>query len=205
MNIRSPNGVIGVSDESLHVWSLFICIVVDLLSLFPSYTCLMLLQFLELWNPFYQSSTTQSYSAHTDIITSLAGSPLGGTIASVSHDQWIKIWTWCFFVDQDTTATFFILLSKLHHYLNNELFERLYQTPTFDISFKLFCSILSFGSWYLTKCMNARLYQWLNLLVLVKPQNFHRSPATFCYSWLLFSWMIRLVSSPWIVSFLLMH
>ncbi|KAL3345285.1 hypothetical protein AABB24_024310 [Solanum stoloniferum] len=51
------------------------------------------LQFLELWNPFCQSSITQSCSAHTDIITSLAGSPLGGIIASVSHDQWIKIWT----------------------------------------------------------------------------------------------------------------
>lgn len=87
--------------------------------LFPlSYTCLMLLQFLELWNPFCQSSITQSCSAHTDIITSLAGSPLDGTIASVSHDQWIKIWAWRFFVDQDTTATFFLLLSKLHHYLN---------------------------------------------------------------------------------------
>ncbi|XP_049358081.1 uncharacterized protein LOC125822692 [Solanum verrucosum] len=50
-------------------------------------------EFLELWNPFCQSSITQSCSAHTDIITSLAGSPLDGTIASVSHDQWIKIWT----------------------------------------------------------------------------------------------------------------
>lgn len=49
-------------------------------------------EFLELWNPFCQSSITQSCSAHTDIITSLAGSPLDGTIASVSHDQWIKIW-----------------------------------------------------------------------------------------------------------------
>lgn len=49
-------------------------------------------EFLELWNPLCQSSITQSYSAHTDIISSLADSPPNGTIASVGHDQWIKIW-----------------------------------------------------------------------------------------------------------------
>ncbi|XP_055804289.1 uncharacterized protein LOC129873258 isoform X2 [Solanum dulcamara] len=50
------------------------------------------LEFLELWNPICHSSITQSYSAHTGIISSLANSPSKGTIASVSHDQWIKIW-----------------------------------------------------------------------------------------------------------------
>ncbi|CAN4078916.1 unnamed protein product [Withania somnifera] len=50
------------------------------------------LEFLELWNPIFRSSITQSYSAHAGIISALADSPWKGTIASVSHDQWIKIW-----------------------------------------------------------------------------------------------------------------
>ncbi|CAN4076217.1 unnamed protein product [Withania somnifera] len=49
-------------------------------------------KFLELWNPFFQSNTTSSYSAHCGIISSLADSPSKRAIASVSHDQWIKIW-----------------------------------------------------------------------------------------------------------------
>ncbi|KAJ8540052.1 hypothetical protein K7X08_026441 [Anisodus acutangulus] len=49
-------------------------------------------EFLELWNPIFQSNMTWPYSAHADIISSLADSPAKGTIASVSHDLWIKIW-----------------------------------------------------------------------------------------------------------------
>ncbi|MCD7461942.1 hypothetical protein HAX54_047427 [Datura stramonium] len=49
-------------------------------------------EFLELWNPILHNSTTRSYSARAGIISSLADSPSKGTIASVSHDQWIKIW-----------------------------------------------------------------------------------------------------------------
>ncbi|KAK4354035.1 hypothetical protein RND71_026229 [Anisodus tanguticus] len=49
-------------------------------------------EFLELWNPIFQSNITRPYSAHAGIISSLADSPSKRTIASVSHDQWIKIW-----------------------------------------------------------------------------------------------------------------
>ncbi|KAH0772343.1 hypothetical protein KY290_016324 [Solanum tuberosum] len=49
-------------------------------------------EFLEMWNPFCQSSITQSCSAHTDIITSLAGSPLDGTIASKVEAEAKRWW-----------------------------------------------------------------------------------------------------------------
>ncbi|XP_059318131.1 transcriptional corepressor LEUNIG_HOMOLOG-like isoform X1 [Lycium ferocissimum] len=49
-------------------------------------------KFLELWNPISQSNITLPCSEHDGIISSLADSPPNGTIASVSHDQWIKIW-----------------------------------------------------------------------------------------------------------------
>ncbi|XP_060192874.1 transcriptional corepressor LEUNIG_HOMOLOG-like [Lycium barbarum] len=47
---------------------------------------------LELWNPIFQRNITWPYSAHDGIISSLANSHWKGTIASVSHDQCIKIW-----------------------------------------------------------------------------------------------------------------
>ncbi|KAJ8529090.1 hypothetical protein K7X08_035925 [Anisodus acutangulus] len=49
-------------------------------------------EILELWNPFSQSNRTWPHRAHNDIISSLADSPQRETIASVSHDQLIKIW-----------------------------------------------------------------------------------------------------------------
>ncbi|XP_059288534.1 transcriptional corepressor LEUNIG_HOMOLOG-like [Lycium ferocissimum] len=49
-------------------------------------------EFLELWNPIFQRNITWPYSAHAGIISSLADSQSKGIIASVSHDQWIKIW-----------------------------------------------------------------------------------------------------------------
>ncbi|OIT28008.1 transcriptional corepressor leunig [Nicotiana attenuata] len=49
-------------------------------------------ELLELWNPMYQSHRTWPHQAHDDIISSFADSPPTGTIASVSHDQYIKIW-----------------------------------------------------------------------------------------------------------------
>ncbi|XP_070023924.1 transcriptional corepressor LEUNIG_HOMOLOG-like isoform X1 [Nicotiana sylvestris] len=49
-------------------------------------------ELLELWNPMYQSHRTWPHRAHDDIISSFADSPPTGTIASVSHDQYIKIW-----------------------------------------------------------------------------------------------------------------
>ncbi|KAJ8564507.1 hypothetical protein K7X08_000967 [Anisodus acutangulus] len=49
-------------------------------------------EFLELWKPISKSNITWPYTAHAGIISSLADSPPKGTIASVSHDQWIKIW-----------------------------------------------------------------------------------------------------------------
>lgn len=136
--------------------------------LFPlSDTCQMLLQFLELWNPICQSSITQSYSAHAGIISSLTDSPSKGTIASASHDRWIKIWRWRFFVDaRYNSHSFFIPLSKLHQYLNdhrciwdqgqyswhitkcNELFKRLYQSTNFRLLFQT--PVLYFIIWKLT-------------------------------------------------------
>ncbi|XP_006362509.1 transcriptional corepressor LEUNIG_HOMOLOG-like isoform X1 [Solanum tuberosum] len=47
---------------------------------------------LEVWNPFLQRNITRPYSAHSGIITSLVNSPSKGIVASVSDDQWIKIW-----------------------------------------------------------------------------------------------------------------
>ncbi|XP_070051648.1 transcriptional corepressor LEUNIG_HOMOLOG isoform X2 [Nicotiana tabacum] len=49
-------------------------------------------ELLELWNPMYQSHRTWPHQAHGGIISSFADSPPTGTIASVSHDQYIKIW-----------------------------------------------------------------------------------------------------------------
>nr|XP_016508269.1 PREDICTED: transcriptional corepressor LEUNIG_HOMOLOG-like isoform X1 [Nicotiana tabacum] len=49
-------------------------------------------ELLELWNPMYQSHRTWPHQAHDGIISSFADSPPTGTIASVSHDQYIKIW-----------------------------------------------------------------------------------------------------------------
>ncbi|KAJ8549887.1 hypothetical protein K7X08_033594 [Anisodus acutangulus] len=49
-------------------------------------------KFLDLWNPIFQRNITWPYSAHDGIVSSLANSFSKGTIASVSHDEQIKIW-----------------------------------------------------------------------------------------------------------------
>ncbi|KAK4370007.1 hypothetical protein RND71_009482 [Anisodus tanguticus] len=49
-------------------------------------------EFLELWNFMFQSNITCPYNAHASIISSFTDFPSKGTIASVSLDQWIKIW-----------------------------------------------------------------------------------------------------------------
>ncbi|XP_027775198.1 transcriptional corepressor LEUNIG-like isoform X3 [Solanum pennellii] len=49
-------------------------------------------KFLEVWNPFFQSNITRPYIAHSGTINSLVDSPSKGIAASVSDDQWIKIW-----------------------------------------------------------------------------------------------------------------
>ncbi|XP_019067025.2 transcriptional corepressor LEUNIG-like [Solanum lycopersicum] len=50
-------------------------------------------KFLELWNPMCNKNITSSFCAHEGVISSLADSRAKGTIASVSHDGWMKIWS----------------------------------------------------------------------------------------------------------------
>ncbi|KAL3522293.1 hypothetical protein ACH5RR_015127 [Cinchona calisaya] len=60
----------------------------------PGYSQLMVIgtyQTLELWNP-TDSNRTQSYHAHDGIIAALTDSPHTETIASASHDMWLKLW-----------------------------------------------------------------------------------------------------------------
>lgn len=150
----------------------------------------MLLQLLEVWNPFLQRNITRPYSAHSGIITSLVNSPSKGIVASVSDDQWIKIWEWHFFVDQDTTVIlpcFFypnyinetincicpfaarmhfgprkVMLFLAHHQWN-ELFERLFQLQTLTVVLN---SILSLGSWVYLKCSLDLVIKWQTLIWL---------------------------------------
>ncbi|XP_059316149.1 uncharacterized protein LOC132066992 [Lycium ferocissimum] len=101
----SGNYMASVSEDSARIWS--VCegkCIHELCSsgnkfqsctFHPGYAQLLVIgsdELLELWNPIFQSNITRTYSAHTGIISSLADSPSKGTIASVSHDEWIKIW-----------------------------------------------------------------------------------------------------------------
>ncbi|CAN4084085.1 unnamed protein product [Withania somnifera] len=99
------NFLASVSEDSARIWSVSegTCLY-ELFSsgnkfqsctFHPGYPLVLVigsLEFLELWNPTFCGSVTQSYSAHAGVISSLADSLWEGTIASVSHDQWIKIW-----------------------------------------------------------------------------------------------------------------
>ncbi|XP_055836386.1 uncharacterized protein LOC129905001 [Solanum dulcamara] len=103
---RTGNYLASVSEDSARIWSISDgkCIF-ELFSgenkfqsciFHPAYAQMVVIgsnKFLELWNPVYQSNITSSYNAHDDIVTSLADSPAKGIIASVSYDQWIKIWS----------------------------------------------------------------------------------------------------------------
>ncbi|XP_047262877.1 uncharacterized protein LOC107859368 isoform X2 [Capsicum annuum] len=101
----SGNYLASVSEDSARIWSVSegkclheLCSSGNKFqscTFHPGYAQVLVIgsfEFLELWNPFFQSNITRPYSAHAGIISSLADSPSKGTIASVSHDQWIKIW-----------------------------------------------------------------------------------------------------------------
>lgn len=101
----SGNYLASVSEDSARIWSVSDGKCIHELyssgnkfqscTFYPGLAHVLMIgsdKFLELWNPFFQSNTTSSYSAHSGIISSLADSPSKRAIASVSHDQWIKIW-----------------------------------------------------------------------------------------------------------------
>ncbi|XP_055819987.1 transcriptional corepressor LEUNIG-like isoform X2 [Solanum dulcamara] len=101
----SGNYLASVSEDSARIWSVSDgkC-VYELYSsgnkfqsctFHPGHALMLVIgsdKLLELWNPFYQSTITSPYCAHSGIISSLADSPTKRIVASVSHDQWIKIW-----------------------------------------------------------------------------------------------------------------
>ncbi|MCD7469096.1 hypothetical protein HAX54_007889 [Datura stramonium] len=99
------NFLASVSEDSARIWSISEGKCIHELysgrnnfqscTFRPGYSQVLVIgsdELLQLWNPIFQSNITTPYSAHSGIISSLANSPLKGIIASVSHDQWIKIW-----------------------------------------------------------------------------------------------------------------
>ncbi|KAK9944806.1 hypothetical protein M0R45_010356 [Rubus argutus] len=59
----------------------------------PTYTSLMIIgcyKFLELWNT--TENKTMDLPAHEGFISSLAVSTVTGSVASASHDKWVKLW-----------------------------------------------------------------------------------------------------------------
>ncbi|KAK4347738.1 hypothetical protein RND71_034077 [Anisodus tanguticus] len=101
----SGNYLASVSEDSARIWSISnekcICELVSSDHMFqsctfrPGYAMVLVIgsnELLELWNPIFQRNRTRAYLAHDGLIPSLAVSHEHGIIASVSHDQWIKIW-----------------------------------------------------------------------------------------------------------------
>ncbi|XP_071930480.1 uncharacterized protein [Coffea arabica] len=97
--------IASVSEDSARIWTINLggrCIYhlhctgnkYESCTFHPGYAQLMVIgtnQRLELWSP-TDTNKTQSYDAHDDIIAALADSPHTETIASASHDNWLKLW-----------------------------------------------------------------------------------------------------------------